>query len=332
MDWTGRLLPPGGYGSTSEYGSNNGYASTSSDLPQQQTVSLRDLDLGRWRPAESCGYDTSTSNDLDTPENCLDTPLEAFNEPSLEQYGDMSPTTYTSGVAVNSPKSDTSMSSDDTDDEPDLDSPMAYARFYGLRRDFPFDLPLSSDLIPLPPENMYLDMEEPPVLSRAEALQADVWESLKNEKLDVDRETATFLASLLRAAKRSELDPIDVVLEPESLHRLKLELPLLAKDHEVEMLALRRRNEVRLCSEGIEHFQLDPEKDESIAFPRAQIDKKLSLDRELANEKLDVGKETVELLRDLRELWSGKDGNLLDGLYESYKVCTCSRLARDLHH
>jgi hypothetical protein len=324
MDWTGQLLPPGGYGSHSEYSSTSGYGSTASNLPQQQTASLKDLDLGRWRPAESHGYDTSTSNELER----LDTSIKPPHEQSLELSGNMSPATYTSDFVFGSPKSGTDMESDDTDDEPDLDSPMAYARFYGLRRDPPLDHPLASNLIPLPSENIYLDMEEPPGLLHAEALQNEVWESLKNERLDVDRETATFLASLLGAARRFELDPVDVVLEPEGLRRLKLELPLLSTDHDLDMLALRRRNEVRLCSEGIDHFQLDVEKDEGIAFPQAEIDRKLSLDRELAKEKLDVGRETVELLRDLRDLWSGKDFNLLDGLYESYKACTCTLLCR----
>jgi hypothetical protein len=152
-------------------------------------------------------------------------------------------------------------------------------------------------------------------------LQDDLLASLNNERLDVDKETATFLASLLGSAKRFELDPIDIVLEPEGLHRLKLELPLLSRDHEAEMLALRRRNEVRLSSQGIDRFQLDTDSDEGTAFPQAEIDRKLSLDRELGSEKLDVGKETVGLLRDLHELWNGKDVNLLDGLY---KVCSCS--------
>lgn len=324
MDWTGRSLPLGEYGSNSEYSSTSGYESTAYDLPQQQTVSLKDLDLGRWRPTESYGYATSSSNELER----LDTSTKPPHEQSLEQSGDMSPMTYTSDFVFGLSKSDTNMESDDTDDEPDLDSPMAYARFYGLRRDSPLDHPLSSDLILLPSEDIYLDMEEPSGLLRAEALQEEAWESLKNERLDVNRETATFLASLLGAARKFELDPVDVVLEPEGLHQLKLELPLLARDHEVEMLALRRRNEVRLCSKGIDPFQLVFEKGEGVAFPRAEIDKKLSLDRELANEKLDVDRETVELLRDLRELWSGKDVNLLDGLYDSYKACTCTMLRR----
>ena len=326
MDWTGRLLPLSEFGPNSEYGSNSGYASTSSDLPQQQTAALKDLDPGRWRPATSYGGDTSTSNDYiyDIQNERLDTSLQVTHAESLEQSGEVSPTTHTSGITFDSPKSDTSMESDDTDDEPDLDSPMEYARFYGLRRDLPLDNLLSSDLIPLPSEDIYLDMKELPGLLRADTLQAGVLESLRNERLDVDKETATFLASSLGAAKRFELDPVDVMLEPEGLHRLKLELPLLARDHEVEMLALRRRNEVRLSSQGIDRFQLDSDKNEGIAFPRAEIDKKLALDRELGNEKLDVSKETVGLLRDLHELWNGKDVNLLDGLYESYKVRTCT--------
>jgi hypothetical protein len=201
---------------------------------------------------------------------------------------------------------------------------MTSPTFYGLRRDLPLDNLLSSDLVPLPSEDIYLDMKELPGLLCADTLQAGVLESLRNERLDVDKETATFLASSLGAVKRFELDPIDVLLEPEGLHRLKLELPLLARDHEVEMLALRRRNKVKLSSQGIDRFHLDSDKDEGVTFPRAEIDKKLALDRELGNEKLDVGKETVGLLRDLHELWNGKDVNLLEGLYESYKVRTCT--------
>jgi hypothetical protein len=122
MDWTGRLLPLSEYGPNSEYGSNSGYASTSSDLPQQQTVALKDLDLGRWRSATSYGGDMSTSNDYiyDIQNERLDTSLQVTHAESLEQSGEVSPTNYRSGITFDSPKSDTSMESNDTDDEPDL--------------------------------------------------------------------------------------------------------------------------------------------------------------------------------------------------------------------
>ena len=86
------------------------------------------------------------------------------------------------------------------------------------------------------------------------------------------------------------------------------------------MIDLRRRHEVKLTSNGIEPFQLDTEKGESLVFSSAEIKDEQRLDAELQNEKLDVSKETVELFRELRDLTSSEGLDYVKETYSSYKV------------
>jgi len=55
-------------------------------------------------------------------------------------------------------------------------------------------------------------------------------------------------------------------------------------------------------------------------FSSAEINEKQRLDSELQNEKLDVGKETVELFRQLRDITSGEEVDYVNEAYNSYKV------------
>lgn len=116
-------------------------------------------------------------------------------------------------------------------------------------------------------------------------------------------------------AEQIRIDP--AIFDPK---RVKLELPILANDHDVEMIALRRRHEVKLTSKGVEPFQLDTDKGESLVFSSAEVKDKQRLDAELQNEKLDVGKETVELFRELRDLTSSEEVDYANEAYDSYKV------------
>jgi hypothetical protein len=277
------------------------------ELPQQ-TVALRDLEIARSRPAES--HDTLTSTTTDTlREDLLNT--------SLEDLGMASPT-------VSSSENDFS-SSEDEDDSPEPDTPLDYARFHGLCRDYQADHPLSSELIPLPLDGLHRIADELGDVSYLDALQAEVNDSL-NERLDVDKDAVKFLMAILRTCKQDERDQIRVDLASLGLaspgpRRLKLELPVLSMgDHEVDMITLRRRHQVTLTGKDIEPFPLDEEKGEGLKFSPAEVDDKHRLDGELQNEKLDVGKETVELFRQLRDFTSGKEVNYAKEAYSSYKV------------
>lgn len=275
----------------------------------QQTVALRDLDLARWRPAAS--KETFTSNEV---------MHEDLVSMSLEDSGMASPGSFSKDDDFGS-----ATSSDDEDDEPGLDTPLEYARFHGLCRDYEMDDPLFRALIPPAQGDISHIADEPEGALFPEALMAEVYDSL-NERLDVDKEAASFLMSILKTCKRDESDQVRIdpaILSPK---RLQLELPVLAVDHEVAMITLRRRHEVKLTSKVIEPFQLDTEKGESLVFSSAEIYDKQRLDSELQNEKLDIGKETVELFRQLRDLTSGDEMDYVNEAYDSYKVSLELRL------
>ena len=230
MDWTTQATP------FSEEDS------TRTEL-SQQTVALRDLDLARWRPAAS--NEIFTSNEAIMHEDLVST--------SLEDSGMASPGSFSRDDGFAS-----ATSSDDGDDEPGMDTPLDYARFHGLCRDYEVDHPLDSVLIPLAQEDLSHVADEPEGALFPDSLMAEVQGSL-NERLDVDKEAANFLVSILRTCKQDESEQIRLdpaIFNPE---RLKLGLPVLANDHEVDMITLRRRHEVKLTSKGIEPFQLDTE-------------------------------------------------------------------------
>jgi hypothetical protein len=303
MDWIARSA------------SHNEQNSRTAELPHQ-TVSLRDLEIARWRPAES--YETSTLATTDAlREDLLTT--------SLEDLGMASP-----NVSSSENKFSSGSSSGDEDGSPEPDTPLEYARYHGLCRDYEVDHPLSSELIPLPLDGLHRIADEPGDVSLLDALQAEVHDSL-NERLDVDKEAAKVLMATLRTCKQDERDQIRVdlaslelaslELATSSLRRLKLELPVLfSGDHEVDMITLRRRYQVTLTGKGIELFQLDDEKGEGLKFSPAEVDDKHRLDVELQNEKLDVGKETVELFRQLRDVTAGKEVDYANEAHSSYKV------------
>jgi hypothetical protein len=289
--------------------SHNEQSMMSTELPHQ-TVALRDLEIARWRPAES--YDTSTLTTTDASREDLLTT-------SLEDLGMASPTVSSSENGFSS-----ASSSEDEDGSPEPDTPLEYARYHGLCRDFQADHPLSSEFIPLPLDGVERIADEFGDVSYLDALQAEVHGSL-NERLDVDKEAAKFLMAILRTCKQDEHDQTRVDLASLELatpgpRRLKLELPVLSGDHEVEIMSLRRRHEVKLTFKGIEPFQLDEEKGEGLRFSPAEIDDKHRLNGELQNEKLDVSKETVELFRQLRDFTAGKEFDYANEAYSSYKV------------
>lgn len=290
MDWTTQVTP------------FSDQDSTRTEL-SQQTVALRDLDLARWRPAAS--NETFTSNEA---------MHEDLASTSLEDSGIASPGSYSRDDDFGS-----ATSSDGGDDEPDMDTPLGYARYHGLCRDYEMDHPLDSALIPLAQEEPSQVADEPEGALFPEALMAEVQDSL-NERLDVDKEAASFLMSILKTCKQDESEEVRIDSTILSPKRLKPELPVLANDHEVDMITLRRRHEVKLTSEGIDPFQLDPEKGESVVFSSAEINDKQRLDSQLQNEKLDVGKETVELFRQLRDITSGHEVDYVNEAYNSYKV------------
>lgn len=279
------------------------YASGCNGTPMVQSVALQDLELGRFRSMES--YDAFIPDDTQRLDR-VDT--------SLQGSGTGEPINGASDMECES------VSSEDSDYELSLETPMQYAQFHGLLENYETDQPLKSELIPYQSEDIFQELRDPSNLLGMETIQKELDESL-NERLDIDRETAEFLLSLL-AAKRQTAGDLDVQpLLNSELKPLKLELPVLAGDHDLEMSALRHRNIVKPRALGINPFDLDAEKDESISFPQAAIADKLRLEQELRNEKLDVTKEIVEFLQDVRSLSVAEHVDYASEAYNAYKVC-----------
>lgn len=302
MDWTSRLPVMGDF-------------DTRPMLAPPGTVALRDLELKRWRPAAAAGgYEVSTEGDMSLSERPGNSSENATSSDALA--------ICSSAIAgYSSPSS--MEEEEDQDDVPDVDSPLEYARFHGLCRDYEMDHPLRSRLVPSPTRDARRDLEEPSDLTFwmcSEVVGQQVQDSLANERWDVDKETAALLLEVLALEKQSAGDEL-ARLKDVDMRPLRLELPVLAGDHDFEMMGLRRRNEVRLSGAGVVPFPLDVEKDEGLAFSKAAVDDKHRLDHSLAREKLDISKETLEFLRELSAVSVEGDMDYAAEAYKTYKVC-----------
>lgn len=280
------------------------------------TVALRDLELKRWRPAAAGGYELSTEGDMSWSERPKNSPEIATSSDALAICSSAIAGSFSSGSSGEE-------GDEDEDEGPDVDTPLEYARFHGLCRDYEMDHPLRSRLVPSPTPDARRDLEEPSNVQSwrcSEVVGKEIQESVENERWDVDKEAAALLLEVLALEKQSGGDELaglkDVEMRP-----LRLEFPVLAGDHDFEMMVLRRRNEVRLSGAAVEPFPLDVEKDEGMAFSKIDVDNKHRLDHSLASEKLDVSKETLEFLREVSALSVEGDVDYAAEAYEAYKVC-----------
>lgn len=306
MDWTSRLPVMGDF-------------DTRPRLAPPGTVALRDLELKRLRPAAAGGYELSTEGDMSWSERPKNSPEIATSSDALAMCS--------SAIAGSSSSGSSGEESDEDEDEGlDVDTPLEYARFHGLCRDYEMDHPLRSRLVPSPTPDARRGLEEPSNVQSwrcSEVVGEEIQESVANERWDIDKETAALLLEVLALEKQSGGDELEGVNGVE-IRPLRLELPLLAGDHDFEMIALRRRNEVRLSGAGVEPFPLDVEKNEGMAFSKAAIDDKHRLDQSLAGEKLDVSKEALKFLKEVSALSAEGDVDYAAEAYEAYKVCSVS--------
>lgn len=313
---------------------------------QHETVSLKDLDISRNISPVYPG----TSIDL-WPQDGVSMPSipcrtasgvaqheDSNNEQhmySYTQYQDSQPQEYNQQQYTDSMDIDMTSSARNTTDarsengfddsasssagdesEAEPLPPLEYARFHELCRRFDMDNPLGSDLIPFPSP----DAEDTNVydgLFDFGATTAYINESLR-ERLDVNAETASFLSSVLSLGKQSPDDLLE--RHHGRLSKLKMERPILRKDHELEMHTLRCRNTVRISAKDSSPFHLKTEKDEGSVFPSLYTRQKTEIDNAIAAEKLDVQEDTVEYLRDVHVFLTSGAPGLVDGYHTTRKV------------
>lgn len=167
---------------------------------------------------------------------------------------------------------------------------LEYARYYGLCRDHLDINPL--DLVPSPDDFSV----EPDAGLQWLALDFGITIP-PSEKLVAVKEASTLLAATnpkqYEGCDSEGFDP----LPTHRIRNLKLELPLLRSDHEVDMLNLVRRIEPNLAEEFIPFETVDDELDEGIGWPSSCHELPDMFFQKAQNEKLEVPKEVVAYMK-----------------------------------
>ncbi|KAL8738027.1 MAG: hypothetical protein Q9181_001134 [Wetmoreana brouardii] len=167
---------------------------------------------------------------------------------------------------------------------------LEYARYYGLCKNHLEVKPL--DLVPSPDDTLIQQHVE------------DEWLQLDSRITTPppERLVAVKEASILLSATNPKqyegcnfegFDPIPT----HRVRNLKVELPLLRSDHEVDMLNFAHRIEPNLTEEFIPLETLDDELDEGLGWPSSCHALPEIFFQKARNEKLEVAKEVIEYMR-----------------------------------
>lgn len=184
-----------------------------------------------------------------------------------------------------------------SEDESDDVEPLAYARQHGLTSNYFDEDPLRASCIPSPPDSPLADMNDWKGSSSGDVHAAKALiEDSSNERWDVDRETAEFLTSVMALGRADERDG---ALGTTSTKDLKIDEPLLSSDPEIDLFRLRARNAVRISTKGMDSWAVGVEKGESLSWSSEDLKLPSTVSELIAIEKLDVDKETMELLREV---------------------------------
>ncbi|KAK3677991.1 structural constituent of nuclear pore [Recurvomyces mirabilis] len=146
-----------------------------------------------------------------------------------------------------------------------------------------------------------------------------------DERWDVDKDAINFLAEVM------SFDGEDYLIEHlgkySTIRDLKMELPVLHRDPELELLMLKQRHEISINTRDVELWthqegdgkDLDREMDDPTLPAR--------IEAEIANETLDVSEEAARFLRNIHKEFNSSNADLLDLLIclkspDTYKVET----------
>lgn len=177
--------------------------------------------------------------------------------------------------------------------------PLEYARRYGLTKSHLHD-PYDAVNSPPAPGVARADLQDPePTLNIDNIFSDQALESvIAVEKWDVDRGTATYLASVGVLGRDDPSLTPQHIDGPVYLCDLKLEEAVLASDPELDLCRLKRRNRVIISSSGMRLFELNSEKGESFAWSATERQACSSVENLIAKEKLDVDIETLTYLKE----------------------------------
>ena len=186
----------------------------------------------------------------------------------------------------------------DACDEDEL-TPFEYARYHGLTTSYMDEDPRSTVPLPLTPESAGADLADPQATLNLDTLVA--LGALNghncNERWEVDKDAAKFLASAIALGKDDETQDEYGLDEAWSLRDLKMEQPLMPNDPGLELMRLKRRNALIISTEGIPPFCLDAW--ETPSWTVEELHLPAEKDRNVAHEKLDVDNDTMQYLKEI---------------------------------
>ena len=196
-----------------------------------------------------------------------------------------------------------------------------YARFHGLTRDYLAEDPLQN--ITAPPDFLS-DLEDNENLFQ---IRADCVK-VPDERLTVDEDAASYLSSVFALAEEppSRNDDIDEI-DRHRFRRMKLEVPLLRSDPEIDLWRFTQQIVPDLGHEFLPLETVDQEADEGLDWPTKYHDLPEEYTRRIKEEKLEVTSDTLTFLQEaLNYHHEGGEHEVFEGVELPYtKVCQISR-------
>lgn len=180
-------------------------------------------------------------------------------------------------------------------------SPFEYARHYELVTNHLQTNPFATVEYPLSPRIECTDLEDPKTLRGIDdLLDEEAFLKLNAaEKLDVDKDTAAFLRSMLDLAPGTDdSEGLRQIEGSHYLRNLKLEEPILASDPALDLWRLRKRNAITISSKGMQPFDIDEAKGEGLVWSKEEPYAHAEIEKLVSNEKLDIDIDTLTYLKD----------------------------------
>lgn len=156
-----------------------------------------------------------------------------------------------------------------------------YARFYGLVQNHCEPHPLQGLTLP---ENLGSFLEDPPELFHIDPSIVKVPE----ERLAIDAGAALLLSSIPESAKH-EIE--DVGIDRHRVRRMKIELPLLRSDHEIDLMRFVSPIVPDLENEFLPLETLDIEEDEGVEWPSSYYALPDGFAKKSRSEKIEASKD-----------------------------------------
>jgi hypothetical protein len=194
----------------------------------------------------------------------------------------------------------TSKPSNSLPDEDEL-SILDYARHHGLCKDYTSESPLDyiqQKICMSSTEKILDDLQEPDNLFKVPEM-VDF-----KERFEVDKDTTAILIQALSHTEQPQIcdmaDDDDLCLARKNGALLKLELPLLRTDPELDMLRFCKRSEPDLQNLVLLFESVDTEKDEGFDWPTSMLALPQMVMTQLACEKLQLPRNTLGYLLKLQ--------------------------------